>query len=180
MTEAAALIETKLKAFRIIHLMMVMGSVVYGVVIVYIHQYAPIPPTITDVQVLLTIEYAMIFFILGMLVIATLMRRSMLGSDKIFKKRENVKVPSDQPPFIANYLSSLFVVWSFIEAIAIGGIVLFLVSGKLMIPLIMISIAVMFKLANGPRCHELTDLALKHHDTTLMKWDGLNASCSAG
>lgn len=159
MAETAALIQTKLKAFRIIHLAMVAGSVVYGVMVVYIHQFAPIPPTITDVQTLTMIEFALVFYIVGLLAAAAVARTRMLGSDAIFERREAAKEPSDQPPFIANYLSSLFVVWALIEAIAIGGVVLFLTSGKLMIPLIMISIAVLSKLANGPRREELTQLA---------------------
>jgi len=163
MKEAAALIQTKLKAFRVVHLAMVMGSVVYGVMIVYIHQYAPVPPTITDAQTLATIEHALVFYILGLMVIAAVTRKKMLGSGAIFKRRESAKVPSDQPPFFANYLSALFVVWAIIEAITIGGIVLFLTSGKLTIPLIMISIGVLFKLANGPRREELAQLASKHN-----------------
>ncbi|WP_345977976.1 hypothetical protein [Sulfurimonas sp. HSL3-7] len=159
MTETAALIQSKLKAYRIIHLAMVMGSVVYGVVVVYIHQYAPIPPTITDVQTVTMIEFALIFYIVGLLAAAAVTRKKMLNSDAIFKRRETAKEPLDQPPFIANYLSSLFVVWALIEAITIGGIVLFLTSGKVMIPLIMISIAVLSKLANGPRREELRQLA---------------------
>jgi len=166
MAETAKMIETKLKAYRIIHLIMVISSVVYGVMIVYIDQYAPIPPTITDVQTLTTIEYMLIFTLLSLIAITVLVRKEMLGSDKIFKKRATAKKLSEQPPFIANYLSSLFVVWSLIEAIAISGIVLFLVSGKLMMPLTLISIAVFFKLFNGPRREELTELASKHRDLT--------------
>ncbi len=165
MSETAALIQTKLKAFRIIHLAIVMGSVIYGVLIVYIHLYAPIPPSITDAETLTTIEFALIFYIVGLLAIAAYTRKKMLGSENIFKRREASKVPSDQPPFIGNYLSSLFVVWSLLEAVTIGGIVLFLTSGKLMIPLIMVSIGVLFKLANGPRHEELMQLSSKHKET---------------
>lgn len=161
MTETAALVQTKLKAYRIIHLAMVMGSVVYGVLIVYIHQYAPIPPTITDAGTLTTIGYALIFYIVGLMAVAAAVRKKMLGSDAIFERRETAKEPSDQPPFIANYLSSLFVIWAMIEAITIGGVVLFLTSGELMIPLITIAIGVFFKLVNGPRREELMELAVK-------------------
>lgn len=162
MTETAALVQTKLKAYRIIHLAMVMGSVVYGVLIVYIHQYAPIQPTITDAGTLTTIGYALIFYIVGLMAVSVVVRKKMLGSDSIFERRQAAKEPSDQPPFIANYLSSLFVIWAMIEAITIGGIVLFLTSGELMIPLITIAIGVFFKLVNGPRREELMDLAAKH------------------
>ena len=162
MTETAALVQTKLKAYRIIHLAMVMGSVVYGVLIVYIHRYAPIPPVITDAATLTTIGYALIFYIVGLMAVAAAVRKKMLGSDAIFERRETAKEPSDQPPFIANYLSSLFVIWAMIEAITIGGVVLFLTSGELMIPLITIAIGVFFKLVNGPRREELIDLAAKH------------------
>jgi len=155
MTETATLIQTNLKVFRVKHMALVMGSMVYGLMVLYIHHYALIPPSITDTQALTTIEFALVFYIVALLIIAAVVRKNMLNSDAIFKERETAKELSDQPPFIANYLSSLFVVWAVIEAIAIGGIVLFLTSGKLTIPLIMISIAVIFKLANGPRREEL-------------------------
>jgi hypothetical protein len=163
MTETAALIQTNLKVFRIKHMALVMGSMVYGFMVLYIHQYALIPPSITDDQTLTTIEFALVFYIVSLMAIAAVMRKNMLNSDAIFKQRETVNEPSDQPPFIANYLSSLFVVWAVIEAIVIGGVVLFLTSGKMTIPLIMISIGVIFKLANGPRREELIQLAAKHN-----------------
>lgn len=164
MTETAALIQTKLKVFRVKHMAMVMGSMVYGLMVLYIHQYAPVPPSITDAQTLTTIEFSLVFYIMGLMAIAAMMRKNMLNSDTMFKQRESINEPSDQPPFFANYLSSLFVVWAVIEAIVIGGVVLFLTSGELTIPLIMIAIGVVVKLANGPRRDELMQLAAKHKD----------------
>jgi len=162
MTKTAALIQTNLKVFRVKHMAMVMGSMVYGLMVLYIHQYALIPPSITDAQTLTMIEFALAFYILGLMAIALVMRKNMLNSDAIFNLRERAIGPSDQPPFIANYLSSLFVIWAVIEAIVIGGVVLFLTSGELTIPLIMIAIGVVFKLANGPRRKELMQLAAKY------------------
>jgi hypothetical protein len=145
------------------HLAMVMGSVIYGVLIVYIDKYASIPPTITDLETLRTIEYASVVYVLGFMVAANVMRKKMLASDSIFKKKESAKTEADEPPFIANYLSALFITWALIEAVTIGGVVLFLISGKLMIPLVMISIGVLYKLANGPRLQELTQLGAKQN-----------------
>ena len=90
------------------------------------------------------------------------MRNKMLTSDAIFKKNEAAQAQSDQPPFLANYISSLFVVWALIEAIAIAGIVLFLVSGTLIVPLILVAIGVSFKLFNGPRLEELMQLSSRY------------------
>ena len=167
MRETGSLIRTKLRSFRMIHLAMVMGSAIYGILIVYVHKYAPVPPSITDMQMLSTIEYASVAYVLGFMVIANVMRKKLLASDSMVKNKEDAKMQSDQPPFITNYLSSLFVIWALIEAIAVGGIVLFLVSGKLMIPLVMITIAVLYKLANGPRLEELTQLAAKQNAAAL-------------
>ncbi len=167
MTDTGSLIRTKLRSFRMIHLAMVMGSAIYGILIVFVHKYAPIPPSITDMETLSTMEYASVVYVLGFMVVANVMRKKMLASESIFKKNEDAKMQSDQPPFIANYLTSLFVVWALIEAIAVGGIVLFLVSGKLMIPLVMITIGVLYKLSNGPRLEELTQLASKQNAAAL-------------
>ena len=167
MTETGSLIRTKLRSFRMIHLAMVTGSAIYGILIVYVQKYAPIPPSITDIETLRTMEYASAVYVLAFMVIANVMRKKILASDSIFKKNEDAKMQSDQPPFIANYLTSLFVIWALIEAIAVGGVVLFLVSGKLMIPLVMITIGVLYKFANGPRLEELTQLAAKQNAAAL-------------
>ncbi|MBU1642130.1 hypothetical protein KKE54_02105 [bacterium] len=144
-----------------------MGSAIYGILIVFIHKYAPIPPSITDIETLNTIEYASVVYVLGFMVIANVMRKKMLASDSILTKKQSTKAESDEPPFIANYLTTLFIIWALIEAITFGGVVLFLTSAKLMIPLVMITIGVLFKLANGPRLEELMQLAAKQNAVAL-------------
>lgn len=162
MEEVGTLIRKKLQSFRIIHLAMVVGDIVYGVMIVFIHKYSPIPPTITDIETITTIEYSSVALLAIVIIAVNITRKKILASDSIFKKKETAKEQSDEPPFITNYLSSLFIIWALIQIIAISGIILFLVSGKLMIPLVLISIGVFIKLTNGPRLEELNQLAVKH------------------
>lgn len=158
----STLIRKKLQAFRLIHLMMVMADVIYAVVIVYIYKYAPIPPTLTDMQTIATVEYSSVAFIVIVIIAVNITRKKLLSSDSMFIRKETTKGNADEPPFFANYLSSLFILWAFIETIIVGGIVLFLVTGTLMVPLVLIFIGGFFKLVSGPRFEELNHLATKH------------------
>jgi hypothetical protein len=160
--EIGSLIKKRLQAFRLIHLVMVMADVIYAVVIVYIYKYAPIPPMLTDVHTIVTIEYSSVAFIAIVIIAVNVMRKKLLSSDSIFIKKETAKGNSDEPPFLANYFSSLFILWAIIETIIVGGIVLFLTTGNLMVPLVLISIGGFFKLLSGPRLEELNQLAAKH------------------
>ncbi|WP_324172713.1 hypothetical protein [Sulfurimonas sp.] len=165
MTEINELISKKMKSFRLVHFMLVFGDVIYGLLIIYIYKYSPIAPILTDIDILTKIEYSSIAVLAVLIIIVNITRNKMLTSNSIFKKKETTEEKTDEPAFISNYLSSLFIIWSLIEVIAVAGIVLFLVSGKIMIPLVIISISVFIKLINGPRLQELNQLSLKHAST---------------
>ncbi|WP_321778712.1 hypothetical protein [Sulfurimonas sp.] len=168
MAEVNELISKKMKSFRIVHLMLVMGDIIYGLLIIYIYEYSPITPILTDLDMLTTIEYSSIAVLAVLIIIVNITRNKILASNSIFKKKETTEEKTDEPAFISNYLSSLFIIWSLIEVITVGGIVLFLVSGKIMIPLVIISISVFIKLINGPRLQELNQLSLKHASTFIQ------------
>ena len=144
MVEISNLIKTQLRTMKVIHFTMVMANVIYGVVIYYIYRYAPVPPTITDMQLMYYLN------------------QRHLPKDTIFIKKEETKGNSDRPPFIGNYISSLFVVWALIEVIAIAGIILFLTTGKLTVALALIALSIFFMLVNGPRFEELKKLSTKY------------------
>lgn len=162
MVEIGNLIKTQLRTMKVIHFTMVMANVIYAVLIYYIYRYAPVPPTITDMQLITSLEYASIPYVLSVVVIAKILRSKMLASDTIFIKKVETKGNSDRPPFIGNYISSLFVVWAIIEVIAIAGIILFLTTGKLTVALALIALGVFFMLVNGPRFEELKKLSTKY------------------
>lgn len=168
MTDMSTLIRKKLQAFRLIHLMMVMADVIYAVGIVYIYKYAPIPPTLTDMQTIATIEYSSVAFVALVIIAVNISRKKLLSSDSIFIRKETAKGNADEPPFFANYLSSLFILWAIIETIIVGGIVLFLTTGTLMVPLVLISVGGFFKLVSGPRFEELNHLGAKHAALTIQ------------
>ena len=161
MLDTNSLIREKLRAFRMIHFMMLMGSFTYGVVIVFIHTYAPIPPTINDASTLATLTYGIFVYALIAVGVVRYLRQKLLSSDQIFKKNEAAQ-KLDQPSFFSNYLSTLFILWSLCEAITIGGIILYLVGGELEIPLILISFGIFLKLMNGPKFEELTALEKRY------------------
>ncbi|OHD86274.1 hypothetical protein [Sulfuricurvum sp. RIFCSPLOWO2_12_FULL_43_24] len=161
MEDINSLIREKLRAFRMIHFMMMMGSFTYGVVIVFIHLYAPIPPAINDASTLTTVTYGIFAYALIAVGIVRYMRQKLLSSDNIFKKSKDAKNP-DQPSFFSNYLSTLFILWSLCEAITIGGIILYLSSGQLETPLVLISFGIFLKLMNGPKFEELTALEKRY------------------
>ena len=154
-----SLIREQIKKMRMINLALAMGTAMYGLMMVYIHLYAPIPATLADQELIQKLEYSLIGYALLSLYIGKVVRKMLLNSPKIFIRNENSKQTLDQPPFIGNYLSSLFIVWTILETAAIGGIVLFLVSGRLEVGLMVVAISVFAKLNNGPRIEELSDLA---------------------
>lgn len=168
MTEISMLIKEQLRTIKVIHFTMVMANVIYGIVIYYIYLYAPVPPSLTDIQLITNLEYASVPYVLSIVVIAKIIRNKMLASDSIFIKREETKKGPDRPPFIGNYISSLFVVWAIIEVIAIAGIILFLTTGKLTVSLALIAAGVFFMLANGPRLEELNKLSAKYESISVQ------------
>ncbi len=161
MEDVSALIKNKLRSFRNIHLVMVLADVVYGVVIVYVSKYAPIEPTLTNMNFITTFESGIIAYTIFMVFTVIKVRKKFLSSDSIFVKKENTKVVSDEPPFIANYLSSLFILWALIETITIAGLILFLTTGELISSLVFIALGAFFKFVNGPQLEELNDLSQK-------------------
>ena len=144
-----------------IHLMMVLADVVYGVVIVYISKYAQIPPTLTDTQFITNLEYGLAAYSVLMVIGVIITRKKILSSDSMFIIKENSKVESDEPPYFANYLSTLFILWALIETITIAGLILFLTTGELLTSLIFIIIGTFFKLSNGPTLDDLNTLSRK-------------------
>lgn len=161
MEDMHSLIREKLRAFRMIHFAMMMGSFMYGVVIVFIHFNAPIPPSINDASTLTILTYGIFAYALLAVGVIRYMRQKFLSSDNIFKKIKDAKNP-DQPSFFSNYLSTLFILWSLCEVITIGGIILYLTSGQLEIPLFLIGFGIFLKLVNGPKFEELTALEKRY------------------
>ena len=171
MIEPTALIRKNLRTYRFVHLAMVMGSVVYGIVAILIHKTAPMDPIVTDTQILTTLKYASIPYIVVIMIAVKIFRAKMLASNSIFIKKtldESTNEESDKPPFLANYLSQLFIIWAIIETITIGGIILFLLSAELMFPLAIISIGVFFKIINGPSFEELNQLSTKYNSISMQ------------
>ncbi|DAB39508.1 MAG: hypothetical protein A2023_03015 [Sulfuricurvum sp. GWF2_44_89] len=161
MEDIHALIREKLRSFRFIHYAMIMGSFTYGVVIVFIHLYAPIPPTINDVSTLTSVTYGIFAYTLLAIGMIRYLRPKLLSSDQIFKKNE-VAEKSNQPSFFSNYMSTLFILWSICEAVTIGGIILYLIGGQLEVPLLLIGFGIFLKLVNGPKFEELTALEKRY------------------
>ncbi len=171
MIESTTLIKDHMRTYRLIHLAMVMGSVIYGIVAILIHETAPMKPIVTDMQILTTIKYASIPYIIIIMIAIKILRTKMLSSNSIFIKKELDKKTdeeSDKPPFLANYLSQLFIIWAIIETITIGGIILFLLSGELLFPLAIIAIGVFFKIINGPSFEELNQLSTKYDSNSIQ------------
>ncbi|MFZ2888929.1 hypothetical protein [Sulfuricurvum sp.] len=161
MIDTNSLIREKLRAFRMIHFVMLMGSFMYGVVIVFIHLNAPIPPVINDASTLTTLTYGIFAYALVAVGIIRYIRQKMLSSDDMFKKTEDTKFP-DQPPFFARYMTLLFILWAICESVTIGGIILYLTSGQLEVPLFIIGFGIFLKLINGPKFEELTALEKRY------------------
>ncbi len=157
--EIDTLIREKMRSYRVINAMLAMGSAMYGFVMVYIYLYAPIPPVYTDAETITTIEYALIALALGGVFVGKTVREKMLASPSIFKETEATRRLPDQPSFLSNYLSMLFVVWTVFETISVAGIVYFLVTGKIEVALGLVGTAVLLKLFNGPHYEELRELA---------------------
>src|SRR3990172_6272564 len=82
MEDINSLIREKLRAFRMIHFMMMMGSFTYGVVIVFIHLYAPIPPAINDASTLTTVTYGIFAYALIAVGIVRYMRLKLMNGPK--------------------------------------------------------------------------------------------------
>lgn len=162
MTASATIIRDHLRTYRFVHIALVMGSILYGLGVFFIHKYSPIPPTLHNAQVLNVIQYASIPYILIIMIIVKSLRAKMLAADSIFTNKENLDEESDKPPFLANYLSQLFILWALLEIITISGIVLFLISGELIFPLAIISMGVFLKILNGPSFEELKQLSKKY------------------
>jgi len=161
MEDMNSLIREKMKAFRMIHFVMLMGSAMYGVVIVFIHLNAPMPPIISDTSTLTTLTYGIFAYALVAVGIVRYMRQKMLSSDDMFKKSEDTKFP-DQPPYFGKYMTILFVLWAICESVTIGGIILYLTSGQLEVPLFLIGFGIFLKLINGPKFEELTALEKRY------------------
>lgn len=173
MEETVTLIRTKLQTFRMLHLAMVMADVVYGAVIVLITKYAPIPPTLTDIEFITQIEYALIVFVMLAIVGIRMARIKMLAAESILVKKESATQTSqeseDTPPYFANYLSSLFILWAMIETIIISGVILFLTTAELYESLALIAIGAFIKISHGPKYEELSDLAKRYNSGILHK-----------
>ena len=155
-----------MRKYRFIHIVMVMSSVIYGMLIFYIHEYIPITPIMTDVEMITIVKYATIPYIVVIMIATKILRDKMLSSDSIFIQKEPHKKTgelSDKPPFLANYISKLFIIWAIIETIIIGGVMLSLLSGELIFPLAIITIGVFLKIINGPSFKELNQLSKKYH-----------------
>lgn len=163
MRDLQTVTREKLRSFRVIHWVMLMASIGYGVMMVYIHLYAPIPPSVTDGETLNTLLYGIIAYIACAIVLVKVLRQRIVGSDKIFLETEAMRQQKiEHPPFYGNYLSMLFILWSILEVIAIGGILFFLVSGDLNTGLIFVATAVLLKFINGPKYEELNGLLSRH------------------
>jgi hypothetical protein len=168
MEEMSTLIRKKLQSFRIVHLMMVLGDIIYGIVMLYIYKYAPIQPILKDAETISLLEYSSFLVAVTVIAIVIIIRKSMLASDSMFKVKESNK-SLDEPVFFANYLSMLFTIWAIIQIIAVIGVVLFLMGGKIIVPLVLIFIAASFKLFNGTRFEELNQLAVKQESILVQK-----------
>jgi hypothetical protein len=138
-----------------------MGSFIYGVTIVIIHLYAPLQPTIKDVSILTMVTYGIFAYALIAVGIVRYMRQKLLSSENIFKKSKDAKFP-DQPSFLGNYLSVLFILWALCDVVTIGGVVLYLISAQLETPLILIGFGIFLKLVNGPKFEELITLEKRY------------------
>lgn len=161
MVDVNSLIREKIRAFRMLHWIMMMGSFMYGVTIVIIHLYAPLQPAIKDVSILTTVTYGIVVYALIAVGIVRYIRQKLLSSDNIFKKSNDTKFP-DQPSFLSNYLTVLFILWALCDVVTIGGIVLYLISAQLETPLILIGFGIFLKLVNGPKLEELKALEKRY------------------
>ncbi len=168
MEDIRTLIKKRLPTYRVIHFTIVMASVVYGGLIYYISQYAPIPPTLTDMQMITKLEYAAIPLVIAIVVITKMMRTKMLSSDSIFIRKQEYEADIEQPAFLGNYLSILFILWAIIEIMAIAGIVLFLTTGILTTSLALIALTAFFQIINGPNFEELNKLSAKYESMSLQ------------
>ena len=162
MVEETSSLRDQLRTFRVIHFAIVMGSVTYGLVIAMIYFYQPMAPAMKDIQLLNTLEYVSVPYVIVIAAFVTMLRTKMLNSNSIFKKNETANTKYKGPPFMQNYLTQLFILWAIIETITIGGVILYFMSAKLTIPLVIISIGVFFKIMHGPRLEEVNKLSAKY------------------
>ncbi|WP_294966591.1 hypothetical protein [Sulfurimonas sp.] len=168
MIETTKLIQKKIKTFKRLHILMILPDIVYACFIVYMYKYAPIPPVITDIQTLKIISYASIALMIILMMALKVARLRMLSSNSIFDRKETNKTNLDEPAFFANYLSVHFILWAIIEIIVICGIIIFLLSAQLLMPLILISVGLFFKLTNAPKAQDLTQLS-EQYNSILVK-----------
>lgn len=168
MTESATLIREHLRTYRFIHFAMVMANVIYGIVIVLIYKYSPIPPIDIDMNTLAIFKYGLVPYSIFIMIVAKILRTKLLNDDSMLIRKEGLDEDSDKPPFLANYISSLFIIWAIVETVAIGGIILFLLNAKLMFPLAIIFMSVFIMFVNGPNKEELNKLAAKY-DSNLIR-----------
>ncbi len=154
MQDMDQLISRKMMSFRIIHIAMVMGSVVYGIVILAIHNLSQLPPFIEDEGLLEQIGYMSIFFVVIMGLSAGMLRKKLLASARS-------AVPADEADaarYLGRYITYLIIVWMVIESISVVGVVYFLMSGKIIYPLTLVAIAVVLKIVHRPKREELEGL----------------------
>jgi hypothetical protein len=168
MITTTELIQKKIKTFKLLHLIMTLPDVFFACLIIYSYKYAPMPPIITDKHTIKIIIYSSIALMIILMMVLKITRFRMLSSDSVYERKEKNKLNLNEPAFFANYLSVHFILWALIEIIVICGIIIFLLSAQLLMPLILISIGVFFKLTNAPKAQDLTQLS-EQYNSILVK-----------
>lgn len=160
MTDYNILVREKLRNFRFIHFSIIMGSIGYGMMMAYIYKYSPIPLQLDEPEILNWIFYGILVYAIIAVGAVKVVRQKSLASPKIFTETEAMRRQKiEHPPFFGNYMMMLFIIWTILEVIAIGGVLIFLLSGDVYIGLVFVGIAVFLKMIHGPKYEELSSLA---------------------
>jgi len=145
-----------------------MASIGYGIMMAYIYKFSPIPPQLDEPEILNWIFYGMIVYALLAAGAVKVVRQKSLASSKIFVETEAMRQQKiEHPPFFGNYMTMLFIIWTILEVIAIGGILIFLLSGDVYTGLMFVGIAVFLKMIHGPKYEELSSLAAQAVSTEM-------------